>query len=177
MSPKPNKVLILHGWQADSKSNWFPEAKAFLEAKDLEVYTPNCPGNYYPKLDEWLEIIRSYNLDENWILIGHSLGGATILRYLEATDKPVGQVILAATPIAPMKFDPIANFFPKDYDWVKIRQNALKVNLIYEEGDQVVPLDHGQILAKKLSAPLEIIPGAIHLTKMDINVLDKTINE
>lgn len=172
---KPSKILIIHGWEADNQANWFPQAKSYFENKNYEVIVPNFPGEYFPKLDEWLEIIESFSPDENWILVGHSLGGVAIMRYLEKAGKPVAQTVLTATPIDEMQFTPLKNFFMQDFDWEKIRQNAGKINLIYEEGDEVVPLEHGKILSQKLVAPLEIVPGAWHLYKLDMGTLDKII--
>lgn len=176
MKKKPNKVLIMHGWQADSESNWFPEAKVYLEASGYEVFIPDNPGGYSPKLSEWLQPIEQFEPDENWILIGHSLGGVTILRYLERATKPVARVILAATPINEMRFTPLASFFEKEFDWEKIKINAQKINLVYELDDQVVPLEHGHILAGKLSAPLRVVPGAIHLCRMDVKIIGDIIS-
>lgn len=176
MNQKPNKVLIIHGWQADSRSNWFPEAKKFFESKGFEVFMPDCPGNYYPKLDDWLEIIKNYRPDGSWILIGHSLGGVAVLRYLENASQAVAQTILMATPIEPMQFTSLENFFNDEFDFTKIQQNGGKINLIYEKDDEVVPLEHGKILSQKLSAPLEILPGAVHLCRLDIKILERIIN-
>ena len=177
MSRKPSKILIMHGWQADSGSNWFPEAKVFLEKKGFEVFVPDNTGGYSPKLSEWLGRIEQNKPDENWILIGHSLGGVTILKYLEKTNMPVAQTILLATPINEMKFTPLKNFFEQGFDWEKIKQNGGKINLIYELDDQVVPLEHGHILAGKLSAPLTVVPGAIHICRMNVEIIGDIIDE
>ena len=169
-------MLIVHGWQASSRSNWFPEAKAFFEAKGFLVCAPDLPGDYDPQLSNWLQIVKSFEPDENWILMGHSLGGVAIMRHLEQAKKPVAQTILISTPVNEMKFSPLKDFFAKEFAWEKIKQNAGKINLIYELDDQVVPIEHGHILAGELGVTLETVPGAVHLCQMDINILDKAIN-
>jgi len=174
---KPNKILIVHGWEADSSSNWFPQAKDFFAHKGFQVFVPDCPGNYFPKLEDWLAIIKQYRPDASWILIGHSLGGVALMRYLETAPQPVAQTILTATPIHEMQFTPLKNFFKDGFDFAKIRHNGGKINLIFEEEDEVVPLEHGKILAEKFRAPLEIIPGAIHLCRLKPEILEEMINE
>jgi len=173
---KPNKILILHGWEADPQSNWFLDAKNFFQNKGYEVFAPYLPGNYYPRLAEWLRIIKQYHPDEEWILIGHSLGGVAILRFLEQATEMIAQAILTAAPIEPMQFTPIANFFPPEFDYQAIKKNTSKINLIYEADDQMVPLEQGKILSRKLNAPLEIVPGALHLHKLDLRILEKLID-
>ena len=82
----PN-FLIIHGWGSNSREHWFLGEKARLEAKGLQVVVPDMPDTKNPKQDEWVKIIEQFSPDENSILIGHSLGGAVILRYLEKLTK------------------------------------------------------------------------------------------
>jgi len=174
---KPQKVLILHGWQANANLSWFPKAKEHLFAKGYQVFVPDLPGGYFPILEDWLEIVRSYNLDENWIVIGHSLGGVTILRFLEETKKPIAQAIVVASPLEAMNFGALENFYQTDFNWKKIKSNAESIDLIYESDDPVVPIANGEKLAKVLEAELYIQSGALHLIELDLSLLDKIIKE
>lgn len=171
------KIIILHGWNATPREAWFWLAKEHLEQKGYQVEAPELPGAYFPDYEGWVKTINDLHPDENTVLIGHSLGAVTIMRYLEKATNPVSQVILTAMPIEPMKFTPIASFFEEDFDWNKIKINAGKIDLIYEEEDQVVPLEHGKIAAEKLQASLMVVPGVKHLTSLDIKILDNFINE
>lgn len=174
--PKMNKILILHGWEGNPTLYWFPKAKKMFENEGYKVFTPELPGGYYPKKEEWLNIIRDYSPDENWILIGHSLGGVAILKYLEETMKPVKKVILIATPFEPMSFSPIANFFTGGFNWEKIQKNSAEIIIMNETNDTVVPLEHGKKYSKELGVDLDIIPGGTHFHIIDLNHLKKMVN-
>jgi predicted alpha/beta hydrolase family esterase len=177
MAEIKKRILVMHGWNSSGSEYWFSEVKSYFESKGYGVTIPELPGNYFPDFKGWMKAIADFAPTENDILIGHSLGGATILRYLEIIENPVGHTILTATPINSMGFNQVDNFFEIGFDWEIIKNNAGKINLIYEEDDTIVPLDHGQTLAKELNAPIEIIPGGLHLYRLDMKLLEKMINE
>jgi uncharacterized protein len=172
---QPSKILILHGWEGDPNLYWIPVAKQKFEGMGYEVHTPQMPGGYFPKKTEWLKIVGDFKIDENWILIGHSLGGVTILKYLEDTDKKIAEAILIATPFEPMKFNPISNFFGEGFNWAKIKNNSLKFEVLNESNDPVVPVEHGQELAKALGVEPRVVPGGTHFHKIDLEYLEKLL--
>ena len=173
---KNRKILILHGWQSNPARQWFSNAKDRFEKDGYEVFVPKMPGGYFPKLKDWLKVVADYHPDENWILIGHSLGGVTILKYLEKNDQKISQAILVATPFEPMKFNPIANFFEDGFDFEKIKRNADKIDIVTVDEDPVVPLSHGQDWSKNLDAPLHTIRGFSHSYAIDLDLLEKLIS-
>lgn len=172
---KNKNILILHGWESNSREHWFLKAKEKFEGIGYKVIVPDMPGAYFPKKDEWVKIIKDLKPDEKWILIGHSLGGVAILRYLEIAKKPVSKAMLIATPFDQMKFNPIANFFDKDFNWKKIQQNANKIIIVNEDEDPVVPLDHGIKYSQKLKSEFIIKKGCTHCDFLDMNWLEKII--
>jgi len=172
-----NKILMLHGWNASSQTGWFPAAKEKLEKMGYQVFVPDFPGNYYPKKEEWVNVIKNYIKDENWIVITHSLGGVALLRFLEEVHVPISRAILTATPFDEMKFEPINSFFENELNWDIIKKNLGKIDFIYGDEDQIVPLDHGKKYAHKLNAPLYVIPECQHLFTIDLDLLAKLIKE
>lgn len=172
MENKTNKkILILHGWDASAADHWFPLAKEMFEKKGFKVFVPEMPGGYFPKENAWVKVIENFGPDENWILIGHSLGGVAILRYLEKAEKPVGQAILVAVPYEPMSFKPIENFFEAEFDWAEIRKNCPKFDIVNESNDSVIPVEYGQKFADKLKGKLHILPGYSHFHSIDLDFL------
>ena len=93
------RALIMHGWGADPSLHWFPEEKKILEDMGYSVNLPAMPNKYNPKENEWMNVIKQFGPDEKSVLIGHSLGGTTILEYLETEDVKVDAVVLVVTPI------------------------------------------------------------------------------
>ena len=171
-----SKILILHGWNASPREHWFREAKEKWEKLGWQVEVPELAGNYFPKKEEWVEVIEGFQPDENWTLIGHSLGGVAILRYLEKASKKIKQAILVATPYDAMKLGAIENFFGGGSDWQKIKAKCPKFDLVYQDEDMAVPLKHGKKYAKKLSGKLHILPGFDHFQKIDLEFLRGLIN-
>jgi predicted alpha/beta hydrolase family esterase len=168
-------ILILHGWESNPREHWYKSAKEKFEKMGYTVYTPELPGAYFPKLAQWIEIIASFHPNENWILIGHSLGGVACLKYLENCDTKVGQTIILASPFDTVNLGAINNFFEADFNFKKIRENCAKFDAIYEDNDPAVPLNHGQKFAEKLNCKLTIVKGYTHLGTMDINILENII--
>ncbi|MDD5145114.1 MAG: hypothetical protein PHW72_03250 [Candidatus Pacebacteria bacterium] len=43
------RVLIIHGWESNSKEHWFLEEKNRLEDRGFEVTVPDMPNTFHPK--------------------------------------------------------------------------------------------------------------------------------
>src|SRR3989338_9993384 len=96
-------VFIFHGTEGYPEENWFPWLKEKLEAKGCRVFVPQFPSPPIvpAQISEWFEVLKNYEqyLDENSILVAHSLGGVFALRVLEKLQHPVRAVFLVGTPI------------------------------------------------------------------------------
>ena len=163
-------AIIFHGTEGYPEENWFPWLKGELEKVDYTVSVPQFPSPPIipAEIAEWWEVLKDYKIDENSVLIGHSLGGKFLLRILEKLDKPVEQAIFVGTPIG---IPPIANnerdnaFTNNDFDWEKIRQNAKSFEVFQSDTDPYVGLENGKVLAEKLGVKLNFIPNAGHFNK------------
>ena len=174
------RILIIHGWESNSREHWFLEEKARLKKLGYEVTVPDMPDTFHPKQEEWVKVIEDFAPDENSILIGHSLGGVTILRYLERTNKKLSKCILIATPVRKLKrpdynFEPIDHFFEPDFDWKKIKKSSEKFIVLNQTKDPWVDPPHGRDLAKNLGVELILIEGNDHFDKIDFELLEKHI--
>lgn len=168
-------ILILHGWNAAPQDHWFSEAQEHWRKKGWRVEVPEFPGNYFPKKDEWLEAISNFQPDKSWILIGHSLGGVAILKYLEMADKPIAKAILIATPFTSMHFGALDNFFEGGFRWENIKANCPSFEIINEDNDPAVPVEHGQKYAQNLSGHLHTVSGYTHFHNIDLKFLEKLL--
>jgi len=94
------KAYIIHGWGGNSEEGWLPWLKKELEAKGFEALAFDMPDTENPKIETWVKYLEDniQNPDEETILIGHSIGCQTILRYLEKFPEnvKVGKAILIA---------------------------------------------------------------------------------
>ena len=134
---KPN-VFIFHGTEGYPEENWFPWMKEKLEVEGCKVIVPQFPSPPIvpAKISEWFDVMKDYEKDinENTILIGHSLGGIFTLRILEKLNHPVKAAIFVGTPIG---VSPILNyardssFSGFDFDWGNIKQKAKNFIVIF----------------------------------------------
>jgi len=80
------KVLILHGWEDDSKKGFIPELVKSLTDKGYSAIAIDLPNTNNPKFEEWFEFanneIKKIN-SENLNIVGHSMGGLLALKLAE----------------------------------------------------------------------------------------------
>ena len=187
------QVIIFHGLGGSPRSAWIPELKSRLKAEGYEVVVPRFPASkrfylrarfkdYFPGIktptfDDWYRYFQSLGVrvDENTILVGHSLGGAFILKLLERLDRPVKAAVLVAAPAGATKGhlyiaarDFTGGF---SYDWAKIRSRAARFVVFQSDNDQTVALPNGQLIATNLGVDLKTVSGGGHWTFRDVSQL------
>lgn len=167
------QVVVIHGYMGHPQSNWFPWLKAELEKQNIEVVVPHMPDPAWPTMETWVQTVQNIvgTLDNQTILVGHSLGGTTLLRYLEIIEKPqrAAGTVLVASPILPPKALHLRgvkrSFFATAFDFTKIRQAAGEVCAIYSEDDPIVSIASGHILRDSLVDTYVEIPDGGHLNR------------
>ena len=84
-------VIIIHGSYGSPDENWLPWLKAELEKDGHDVYVPKFPTPGGQSLENWLKVFEKYErfLNEDAVLIGHSIGPGFILNVLENLEHPV----------------------------------------------------------------------------------------
>jgi len=162
-------IFIFHGTEGHPKENWFPWLKEQLEEKSCKVIVPQfpSPAGLPAKVSEWFDVLKNYEQDinEDTILVGHSLGGVFTLRVLEKLNHPVKAVFLVGTPIGVrpiLNFDRDNSFSGFDFDWSKIKSNCKDFVVYHSDNDPYVSLGNGEQLAKELDVELAFIPNVGH---------------
>lgn len=87
------RVVIVHGWYGNPEEGWFPWLKKELEKREHDVYIPSMPNPHEPEINSWVEKLSEviHTPADDLILVGHSIGCQTILRYL-ATLSPLVKI-------------------------------------------------------------------------------------
>jgi len=161
------RVFIIHGWEADPDSNWFPWLKNELEKKGFAAIVPAMPNSAHPDCQEWVDHLKKIveQVDEDTFFVGHSLGPIAILRFLETL--PAGQkaseVIMVAGFSESLGIPETENFFLKSLDYEKIKKTVKKFIAINSDDDPYVPMSQGKILEKELGAELIVMHNCGHL--------------
>ncbi len=164
-------IIIIHGTGGNPNGNWFPWLKSELEKLDCRVFVPKFPISENQSLQNWLEIFKDYEqyLDENSIVVGHSLGSAFLLNVLEHLNRPIKAAFFVAGFTGLLnnsKFDELnKTFVTKSFDWAKIKNNCKKFFIINSEDDPYVPLKKGKALAENLGTELITLKNAGHINE------------
>jgi hypothetical protein len=164
-------VIIIHGSYGNPEENWIPWLKFELEKLGFKVYVPEFPTPENQNLDNWLKVFDGYKkyLDENSIIIGHSLGCAFILNVLERMDVKIKAAFLVAGFIGKLnnaQFDEInKTFSEREFNWNRIRIRCKYFFVYNSDNDPYVPLKKGIDLAERLNGKLKIIENAGHINK------------
>jgi len=160
-------ALIIHGIEGHPEENWFPWLKEELNKININTIIPKFPNTGNPKLNEWLEFFKNYgkDIDENTILIGHSLGVPFILNFLGKNNKKIKFAFFISGftgKIDNEYYERMKSFIDKDFDWQKIKNSCKKFFIYNSDNDPYVPLEKGKELAKKLDSELIIVNNAGH---------------
>jgi len=105
-------AIIIHGLQSPkeyfdlgkpsaSNAHWLPWLQKQLLVRNILAQTPEMPEPYRPIYDMWRETFERYPINESTVLVGHSLGGGFLLRWLSENKVKVDAVALIAPWLDP----------------------------------------------------------------------------
>lgn len=167
------RVLVVHGYTSHCNAEWFPWLKEKLEGEGIQVIIPEMPNSDAPVLEKWLSCLDNVipNLDENTILVGHSLGCITLIRYLLKQNRRVRGIILVSGFIGenPMKIqtNELSEFTKEEIDVDRLQKLADTRITITAENDNIVPTNATQSMAKKINSELIVLREGKHFIAMD----------
>ena len=151
------RVFIVHRWLGTPKADWYPSAKKELEKKGYVVIVLKMPHTSRPTEKDWVPVLAKAvgKLGNRTILVGHSAGVMTILRYLETLKSGrIGGCVFVAGWVDDLGYKELSNFFTKPINWAKIRKHCSKFTAIHSDDDPYVKMYHGEVFRKKLGAKL-----------------------
>lgn len=146
-----------------------PWLKTELEKRGFIVIAPVFPTPEGQTLDNWSAVVNEHlaKLDNDSVIVGHSIGATFVLSVLEQLPAPVAATALVAGFTHDLDndtFDAINHtFYQKQFDWDTIRQNAGQVSVLHGDNDSYVPIREAHTLAQKLAVEPILIPGGGHL--------------
>lgn len=82
-------MFIIHGYQATIKSHWFEWLASEMKSYDYYTEIVYLPDSKHPKADKWFSAIQARldnNINEETIIVAHSLGVVSVLNYLSKLD-------------------------------------------------------------------------------------------
>lgn len=162
------RAVIVHCWSGCPEYCWYPYTKLELAVHGFNVLVPAMPETDAPKLSLWLPELRRVvgTPDDKTFLIGHSIGCATIMRYIESLPEgeSIGGAMLVAGFTDDLGFGELSNFFETPLDFEKIKKHCKKFVAIHSNDDPYVSLRHSDILKEVLDAQTIIKLNAKHFS-------------
>lgn len=162
------KVFIIHGFDSKPNGGWRSWLLGKLSEQDIYACALSMPTPDKPSEKDWVsEISRVVlrNLNDEIILVGHSLGVVAVLRFLEKTNlkKKISKAILISGPIEKTKNKYINDFFKKSFNFKKIKTKVNNFIIIHGDNDEVVPFSAAETLSKELDGKLIKVNKGGHL--------------
>jgi len=171
-------VLVIHGTESNSRQNWYPWLAEELRALGHEVIVPDMPEADKPVLEKWLVELKKYEdrLNENSVIIGHSLGGPAALHFISKLNKKIGKLILVASTYRDIDWNAYAKKHPDDpikyqhrfnqpdifYD--KVHAHTKKIIYFYSDNDFYIPDSVPKNYQEVLKADFHLLHGRDHFT-------------
>jgi predicted alpha/beta hydrolase family esterase len=158
-------AIILHGladqkeyygdkYPNGSNSHWLPWLQKRLITHDIKADTPDVPRPFDFDYQAWVKEVERFEMTTETTLVGHSMGGGFLLRYLsERPDLVVDKVILVA-PWLNLNHEEKTDFFDIEID-PSILDRVGKLVIFASDNDDVVVQDSIALLK-------EVIPNATY---------------
>jgi leucyl-tRNA synthetase len=157
-SKAPN-FLILHGFTGRADKNFLPSLQRYLEAAGYKAQVPQMPDTDNPTVLAQVDyVLRECEIDENTVVIGHSLGGCVAMKLLEKLGHPVRQLVLVAPAREPAfsQGDDRVYYqnFDFNYDYKEIVKKANKRIILSDTLEAARRKKYLEYLAPKIQAEL-----------------------
>lgn len=170
------RAVLIHAWDESPQSCWYQWLKGELENRGYDVTVPSMPDPSAPKVEPWVATLKQLlpNPDADTLLIGHSVGCQTILRYL--AELPEGRNIGQAIFIAPwthlVGLDEESQQVAKPWrettlDWNAARAHCPKFTAFFSDDDQWVPASEEQVFRDSLHADARMFHRMGHFDSVD----------
>lgn len=169
------RVFIVHGWEGNPNLHWIPWLKVELEKNGYKVIAPQMPNTMNPDFISWVGYLRKVveNPDKNTVLVGHSLGCITILRFIESLkgEIKIGGAILVAGFGKDLTYKSykgeLSSFFEAPIDWENIRKHCKKFVAIHSKDDPWVDIGNNELFKQKLGAKTIVHENKGHYNAKD----------
>jgi predicted alpha/beta hydrolase family esterase len=162
------RIVVAHGFNAHPGKNWFPWLVS--QYRPGVVAVPALPDPTAAQLDAWVATLSDAlgTVDDDTIIVGHSLGGITAIRTLERLPRPWslrGLVLVSGFAEAVPGVAKLDHFTAEPVDAGLIVHSVRHRRLLASDNDtEIVPAMTAR-LAQLLDAPLLTVPGAAHFSE------------
>lgn len=154
------QVLFIHSAGPQGAQEGSTGLVQYLENElgaDFQVIAPRMPDPEDPKYAKWKKTLNEEiaGLDDGAILVGHSLGGSVLLKFLSEVElgKKFAKLITIAAPFWGIDGEWQSADFTFTENFVSRSSLLPQVVLLHSIGDDIVPFKH-------MEKYMENLPGA-----------------
>ncbi|GAB3403345.1 alpha/beta hydrolase [Schumannella luteola] len=178
----PKRIVVVHGYQANTRAHWFPWLAERAAELGGRVDVVELPDPQNPVRADWdaavADTIRGgasadagaavTGAEPGLWVIGHSLGSITALRWAASlpADARLGGILLVAGFGEQLDTIPELDGYlaevPKDADIARIREVAGAIRSIHSDDDAIVPPPYSERIAARLGVQPIVVPGGGH---------------
>ncbi|GAB3282636.1 RBBP9/YdeN family alpha/beta hydrolase [Kineosporia babensis] len=174
------RALIFHGFGATPDDHWFTWLAKQLESSGFSAQVPALPDPLDPNPQRWVaEVGQALSrpagdpVDQNTVVVAHSLGVLTVLRYLATLEGPwrLGELVLVSgfvdlLPALPNLDAYIGNGL-QPAELSELSKHVDRITILRSDVDALVPVELTDRLATLLGVSAVVVPGAGHFLGMD----------
>jgi uncharacterized protein len=175
------RVLFIHG---GGEGAYEEDRQLAASLQDVlgaayDVRCPKMPHEDLPVYQAWKgRIAKELDaLEGEVVLVGHSLGGSILLKYLseEEVEKPVAGLFLVAVPYWGVEDWEVGEYALRE-DFASKILREMMVFLFHSRDDEVVPFTHAALYAEKLPrATVREFDGRGHQFDNDLSEVARDI--
>ena len=144
---KPSKASYYSDVSSLSNRHWFPWVQHRLLLEDVLTQTLEMPTPYAPVYSDWERLLGIFPIDKSYSLVGHSLGGGFLLRYLSEHKFSIDKLVLVAPWLDPI-VGKTGDFFAFEHD-PELLSRIGSLHVLYSTDDH----------ASGIAESVEIIKG------------------
>jgi hypothetical protein len=161
-------TVVIPGWHGSGDGHWQTWLEEHLQASGRETRRPAFADLDNPRLDEWLDMLRSTLAGlpaDGYDVVTHSLGAVLWLHHvIEPGNAPrAARVLLVAPPSPRTTIAEIAAFFPPPMDIDAVRHAADGTVLVAGSDDPYTPEGSTAAYGLPLKIATTVIDGGGHL--------------
>lgn len=164
-------VFIIHGYNGDTSQTFGPYVKSECEKRKLQCFLPSFPARLEASFEKWSEIMDEYlekkQINEETIIVAHSIGALFIPKYLSAKNIKIHTYISIAGFLEDHSGredlkEVLTRFQVSDEDFenlIKLTKNRYS---IFSDNDHLNPQEELERYAEKIKAEKVFIKGVGH---------------
>ena len=140
---------------AEVPTKWKDWLNAELVDRGYDWLAPSMPNKHNADCTAWkiwFEKLTPYLKSDSVNLIGYSLGGSFLVKYLTTTDISfkIKQLHLVAPAVTEADCPGLGEFASNSTDWPKLAKVAKEIHIYHSTDDEIVPFSQSEQLAEAL---------------------------